>query len=307
MPPKRKKRKIDVISCDQIYHEIFLQIELNIYDAQYISRKINTENFPIDYLGGDKKLWTLLHVACYHGRDDLFDLFIEKGANVSYLAEGGNSCLHLISETGRGYLAEKIISEAKKSFSRDVNNDGKVFVNHKNDAGWTALQLAVNYKNLDMVHFLLKNGANINDKMAHNGVDFNLMQMACGQGSSIIARYLSEAEGGKKFFSSKNIEIEHVRESNLYYPFMKFVLAKTHEEEIKFHEVIGFLQSKGEIVSEAFVENVRKLHPEYVNQINSSIDSQTDSKAPEVSPKREEIKDHQKLVGTSSKQVDRAQ
>lgn len=89
---------------------------------------------------------------------DLFDIMIDRGANVNASTVDGEQAIHEASWRGWEDIAEILINKGA-----DVNSR----VDKGFYEGYTPLRFAVEYNRIDMIEFLIDNGADINEKDKH--------------------------------------------------------------------------------------------------------------------------------------------
>ena len=92
---------------------------------------------------------TLLHVAISNNRFKIVQKLLESGANPNCCDFGGNTALHRAIMEGSFESIEKILDICV----------AKIKIDASNDEGFSALHLAVKYKNLKSVKFLINRGA----------------------------------------------------------------------------------------------------------------------------------------------------
>lgn len=54
---------------------------------------------------------SLLHVACYHGREGIAKRLIDAGANPSTIGSRGNTCIHYAAQSGNQRLVDMMIGK----------------------------------------------------------------------------------------------------------------------------------------------------------------------------------------------------
>ncbi|XP_035217407.1 putative ankyrin repeat protein RBE_0220 isoform X3 [Stegodyphus dumicola] len=125
-------------------------------------------------------LYYLSKCACIGGSADLLAYMLTKGADVQSLSNFGDSGFYLAVYE---YLNSKVLDLKVLNLLLDAGCD----VNHQNDNGFTALHLACSEGNLDLVQFLLLNGA---DPLitTYNGILPH--DMAFNEGHTEVARYV---------------------------------------------------------------------------------------------------------------------
>lgn len=101
---------------------------------------------------------SMLILACYRGNQEVAQFLIEKGADLNYISNNGTALMACVFKS-EFLLVDELI---KKSVNLDLT-DGN---------GITALMLAVQFKNVEMVKKLLNAGANKQLKCKQNKTAF---------------------------------------------------------------------------------------------------------------------------------------
>jgi Rel/ankyrin family protein len=91
---------------------------------------------------------------------------LESGANPNWCDYNGNTALHRAIQEGSRESIKKIFDIAGQKVKIDVSNDD----------GFSALHLAVRYKNLEIVKYLINNGASFRTRDMKHGN--NILHMA---------------------------------------------------------------------------------------------------------------------------------
>ncbi|XP_035217406.1 cortactin-binding protein 2-like isoform X2 [Stegodyphus dumicola] len=147
--------------------------------AELSKALIDRENYDVNYAQPEAGL-SLFLCACIGGSADLLAYMLTKGADVQSLSNFGDSGFYLAVYE---YLNSKVLDLKVLNLLLDAGCD----VNHQNDNGFTALHLACSEGNLDLVQFLLLNGA---DPLitTYNGILPH--DMAFNEGHTEVARYV---------------------------------------------------------------------------------------------------------------------
>lgn len=148
------------------------------YVAGYIDAGVN----PNAVLKGGS---TVLHIAAEHGRKDVVETLLSKGADIHKTTDKGTTPLELASEKGRTdvvkmFLEKEGITQEQKSKALLLACDEEhtvvaqmliesgADVNYANEYGTTALYLASKFGDDDTMEVLLEKGAKV-DQAIENG------------------------------------------------------------------------------------------------------------------------------------------
>ena len=134
----------------------------------------------VDLINRDKE--TPLHLACEYGYIDIVKLLLDYGANIDQPNECGWTPLHYATEHNHINIVEWLIDKGAMkdlensdgwlpshfAYTRNINMVklliNPLHINYPTNEGATPLILAIEDKNMDIVKFLIKQGANINYK-----------------------------------------------------------------------------------------------------------------------------------------------
>jgi len=100
--------------------------------------------------------WTPLHKAAYHGRDEIVELLLAKGADCEITDNRGATALYWASTVGRENIVA-LLTSSNASIDTPDNMDD-----------WTPLHRAAHRGHLGIVGRLLDSGANINAETYHD-------------------------------------------------------------------------------------------------------------------------------------------
>lgn len=143
-----------------IYHKNYKRINpFNIaaYHGQMVVVRIFLEfGLNVNYRQADGN--TALHEAAEKGHLDIVQYLIENGADIHIINSKGEKPIHIAAQYGNKDILECLIL-------KDTNIDE---VNNIN--GWTALHYAIQNLHLDIVQYLVINGANVK-VMAKDGIN----------------------------------------------------------------------------------------------------------------------------------------
>jgi len=94
---------------------------------------------------------TALGHAAKHGHNEIAELLIENGADVSAKSESGGTPLHLAALMGHKEIAELLIAKGAD-------------VNAKSEDGWTPLHYVAGEEHKEVVELLIAKGGDVNTK-----------------------------------------------------------------------------------------------------------------------------------------------
>ncbi|TRX16095.1 ankyrin repeat domain-containing protein [Flavobacterium franklandianum] len=106
----------------------------------------------------DDKGSSMLILACYRGNQEVAQFLIENGANLNYVSNNGTALMACVFKS-EFLLVDELIKKSVNLDLTDVN-------------GLTALMLAVQFKNTEMVKKLLNAKANTTLKCKQNKTAF---------------------------------------------------------------------------------------------------------------------------------------
>ncbi|KAL1488388.1 hypothetical protein ABEB36_014862 [Hypothenemus hampei] len=134
------------------------------------------KGIDLDALDADQN--TALTIAILEHKNDIVQYLIKSGSDIKLKGLDGMTCLHMAAKSGN--------LEACKIILRS-NTYHCDFVNIQDDGGWTSLVWACEHGHLDVVKFLISQGANINLR----DVEYNVaLHWAAFKGSSDIIELL---------------------------------------------------------------------------------------------------------------------
>ena len=128
--------------------------------AEFILSKVRSKKVKIQMMeletavniqGQRPRLLSCLHLAAYHGRAELVELFLHQGMDVNHLNGKKDTALLWAARWGHNSIVNTLIG-----LGADLEK--------KYDKGSTALHWAVRYEHSTTVELLLKKGANPNTK-----------------------------------------------------------------------------------------------------------------------------------------------
>ncbi len=234
--------------------------------------------FPIDYLPNEGEL-TLLQLSCICGREDLFDLFGEKGADI-YRKDivNGNSCLYLAVQGRNLNIVKKIIIHINRDYLKEFDfalPSSQECINQKNSSDWSPMQLALAMQETNIAEYLIDNGANVRDTVLHEGIELNALHLAVGYGNIDVVKFLTEKYKG--FFQGDDQrmdELKSKKEGYLYYSIIMSACS-SGEEVVKkenYDDISRYLieNSLGEL-SDEFVRDLKVIHPGHVGEIDDVV------------------------------------
>jgi ankyrin repeat protein len=140
---------------------------------------------------------SLAHLAAYRGHDRVLDVLIRAGADLS-----------AVDANGKSVLMEPIRSVATQGSLRCIRLllDKGSDVNHRDEYGVTALQVAAQFADLEIVKMLLNAGADVNasERGGHTPLHRAVMRSK-GTGEHEVVKLLL-ASGADPNISNKNSE-----------------------------------------------------------------------------------------------------
>ncbi|XP_046555559.1 serine/threonine-protein phosphatase 6 regulatory ankyrin repeat subunit C-like [Haliotis rubra] len=117
--------------------------------------------------------WTPLMAAAWCGKQDVFDLLVSKGADLTLRDDCNRNVLHVACDGGNSPIVEDLLPQF------DINCRGFV--------GWTPLIAAAWCGKKDVVDLLVSKGA---DLTLRDDCNRNVLHLACQGGNSPIVEYL---------------------------------------------------------------------------------------------------------------------
>ncbi|XP_046548455.1 ankyrin-3-like [Haliotis rubra] len=129
----------------------------------------------VDINSKDDEEMTPVMLAAYHGKREVFDILVKKGADLSVVDEDGDNILHLACFGENAEIVKHVLGLHI------------VDINCKGSSGMTPLLLAAEYSTWDVFELLLESGA---DPSVVNIDGDNVLHVACAVGDQDIVKYL---------------------------------------------------------------------------------------------------------------------
>lgn len=197
-------------------------------------RIMNEEKYmkSLEIIGKSEK--DLIVNAIENGNEEMLKALIEKGANVNFQDEDGNTALMLAIEREDEKTAKLLIENGADVNLQNKNGitalmlamnddkvevvekliENKVYINFQDNSGRTALMMAVSYGNMKMIEKLIENGADLNlqDNDGRTVLDYTedkeIIKKLLKNGINKNIQKLSETE--KRINQIKNIMIRQL-------------------------------------------------------------------------------------------------
>lgn len=202
------------------------EIKLNSLKSLRLTKWLIDNGFDVNrYIGGK----SFIHSACDSNIIDLVKLLISKGADINHKDENGQSPFHKLV---KGATANSCSNENEKKFNflQELINLGSNIESVDNDNS-TPLYSALVNGNIDTIHFLLSNGADINAPRIKTLGPMLFYILECCEGND-IAMFKKLIE--YKYFSDIN-EVDSNGQNCLH----KVVLSKYNLDYVKFFVELG--------------------------------------------------------------------
>ncbi|XP_067653188.1 serine/threonine-protein phosphatase 6 regulatory ankyrin repeat subunit A-like [Haliotis asinina] len=129
----------------------------------------------VDINGKGGKEMTPVMLAAYHGKRQVFDILVKKGADLSVIDEGGDNILYWACRGGNVKIVNHILMQ------------NIVDINSKGDEEMTAVLSVVSHGKYEAFNILVKNGA---DLSAIDEDGDNILHLACREGHVKIVNYI---------------------------------------------------------------------------------------------------------------------
>ncbi len=267
---RAKRAKIVKESNFEIYEFVKRAILSGEYDIAEIKDKINQDNFAIDFHPSQDDP-SLLHYACAQGRKDLFDLFVENGADIFQEDLDENTTLYQAVLGRNNDIVRAIIGHISAKLEEGSQSpSAQSYIRQKGKSGWGALQLALAMEEFEIVQYLLDNGANIRDTVLHEDTEFNALHLAAGYGNFRAVKYL--AENHRAAFDSLETE-----ESYLFHPLSILCRLEDGQEEEKkssYENIVNYLITESlDEISEDLISELKDLYPDRIHKIDEVVSS----------------------------------
>ncbi|XP_046335601.2 serine/threonine-protein phosphatase 6 regulatory ankyrin repeat subunit A-like [Haliotis rufescens] len=167
--------KADLLTVDDYGSTCLIQacIGGNANIVQYL---LDMKIFDVESRGNDG--WTPLMAAAAAGHQEVFQMLVEAGADVTVKDAANDNCLMLASMGGNAVIVQELLQ--MKTFE----------INGRGGKGWTAVMFAAFYGQTEIFDILVKSGAKIS--LTDNNNDGCLILAAAEGHVDIVRRLLAE-------------------------------------------------------------------------------------------------------------------
>ena len=175
------EKNVSLIKKD-IYSRQALHLACQLGNYEFVFRLMSSSTVEINAIDNHNR--NCLFYAIDSGNEKIVDLLLERNVQIKLRDQAGDTPLHLAVRHATN--AHRLTASLLKQ------SDGKDLINEPALDGMKPILLAANFKQADVVHLLIKNGA---DLTAVDIEHHNALHIACRSGCMKSAFYLIEFGG----------------------------------------------------------------------------------------------------------------